>query len=223
MELRAVKLESGTWDIAGLPHWTETLAMINKNLANKINFKFARYGDGEFNCMFGKEGKNCDKHIYYTDLGAKLRTSFSKNVITGIQPLSLTLPYADRINYLVKGLDLVNADVLHNASITGLLPEFMLALENRRVICIGPIHLATIFDDMIIISNENCWQDYEHVKDVLKDLIEPDLVVILCASMMSEVLIKDFEKEDITMIDAGSVFDPYVGVKSRKYHHNLKI
>lgn len=221
--MRPVKLESGTWDIIGLPHWTETLALINKNLSNNINFKFARYGDGEFNCMFGKQGQNCDGHIYYSELGAKLRTSLSKKVITGIQPLSLTLPYADRVKSMVKDLDLVNADVLHNASISGLLPEFMLALEHRRVICIGPIHLATIFDDMVIISDKNCWNDYAHVKDVLKDLIEPDLVVILCASMMSEVLIKDFEKEDITMIDVGSCLDPYVGVKSRKYHYNLKI
>jgi len=39
--------------------------------------------------------------------------------------------------------------------------------------------------------------------------------------MMSEVLIDQLSYSENTFIDCGSVFDPYVGVKSRRYHHKL--
>jgi hypothetical protein len=48
-------------------------------------------------------------------------------------------------------------------------------------------------------------------------------VVLLAASMMSEVLIDDFADHHHTFIDIGSVLDPYCGIKSRRYHHKLKL
>ena len=38
---------------------------IVKKLQSDNNFSFARYGDGEWACIKGKNGRNCDAHIYY--------------------------------------------------------------------------------------------------------------------------------------------------------------
>jgi hypothetical protein len=42
--------------------------------------------------------------------------------------------------------------------------------------------------------------------------------------MASNVIIAQFAREygnTITQIDAGSVFDPYCGVQTRRYHHKI--
>jgi len=221
--MHAYKEESGRWTIEGLESTEMTFNRLCHLLKSGKNFKFARYGDGEFNAIFGKKGHNCDGHEYFPDLGAKLKQSFNKRIITGIQPLALTLPYKNEVLKLVEGCNLVNADVLHNASIDGQLYKLIEAMRDRDVICVGPAHLIPLFDQMIIIKEKNCWLDHERTIESIRMMIEPNKVVLLCASMMSEVLIKHFEYEPITMIDCGSVFDPYVNVNSRTYHHKLTI
>lgn len=228
MELKAHKNEtSGRWTLDGVEPSEATLERMINMIRTGTNFKFARYGDGEFNCMFGKKGANCDGHEYFPDLGARLRKSFSKKVMTGVQPLALTLNYKEEIIKLIDGLDLYNSDVLHNASIDLQMTRFMtVVLESKRsVVCAGPTHLTNMFDEMILIPDKNCWLQYEGIKKNLSEWISEheNGIVFLCASMMSEVLIKDFEDENVTIIDAGSVFDPYVGMKTRKYHHKLPL
>jgi hypothetical protein len=36
------------------------------------NFSFIKFGDGEFFCMMGNQGANCDNHAYSPELGKKL-------------------------------------------------------------------------------------------------------------------------------------------------------
>ena len=226
--LKATKDEStGMWKIESVEPWHITYAKFIHLIKEGINFKFARYGDGEFNAIFGKSGKNCDGHEYFPDLGEALKKSFNPEIITGIQPLSLTLPYAEKVLNLMIGLRLVNADVLHNASIDGKIIDLIYAIvgSNRQNVCVGPTHLTPLFDSMIFIPDKNCWLQYDAIKRNLSEWIEENEngIILLCASMMSEVLISDFRDANVTMIDAGSVFDPYVNVKSRKYHHKLPI
>lgn len=220
--MEAIKNElTGRWTILGMEPSSLTYERFINYLTYGYNFKFARYGDGEFNAIFGKKGHNCDGHEYFPDLGERLRASFSKNIFTGIQPLTLTLPYAKEALKLLEGCNLVNADAIHNASIDGELHRLMDALKGRDVVCVGPAHLLPLFDQMIVVPDKNCWLNYEKVKNHLEILIHSDKIVVLCASMMSEILIKDFEDEDITMIDVGSALDPLVGKLSRRYHHKL--
>lgn len=228
MELHPHKNEeTGRWTLEGVEPSETTFEKMIGMISSGTNFKFARYGDGEFNCMLGKQGANCDGHEYFPDLGERLKNSFSKKVMTGIQPLALTLHYKDQVLKMVEGLDLYNSDVLHNASIDLQMTRFMKAVldSGRPHVCVGPSHLTKMFDAIILIDDKNCWLDYEDTKKTLGTWIDSykNGIIFLCASMMSEVLIKDFEDAEVTIIDAGSVFDPYVGKNSRKYHHKLAI
>lgn len=36
------------------------------------HFSLARYGDGEFNAIFGRDGANCDHHPYFPEMGREL-------------------------------------------------------------------------------------------------------------------------------------------------------
>jgi hypothetical protein len=227
MAYTVLKDEStGRWGVHGLEPTEETFDKICDMLRARVAFKFARYGDGEFNCMFGKQGMNVDRHEYFPDMGKRLNKALLRSeYMVGIQPLALTL-YPEKILPLLTGLDVYNADVLHNASIDGNLQKFMDALKGRHVILVGPAHLAAIFDCVhLIIPHVNCWLEYENIRNQIAFHVEGvnNAVVLLCASMMSEVLIDDFQDEPHTFIDSGSVFDPYCGIKSRKYHFKLRL
>jgi hypothetical protein len=220
--------ETGRWTVDGMEATEVIYERLCRMLHEGKNFKFARYGDGEFNCMFGKVGRNCDQHEYFPDLGKRLNKAFLEaDYILGIQPLALTLLYKENIITKSTGKDIVNADVFHNASIDKQLSRFTDALDHRHVIVVGPLHLQRCFLDCvhIVIPDVNCWTNYEQVKSQIAFHIDGvhNAVVILCASMMSEVLIDDFKDDPHTFIDAGSVFDPYCNVKSRRYHHKLTL
>ena len=107
----------------------------------------------------------------------------------------------------------------------GVIGWMMKACESRELILVGPKHLDRMFDAGFIgVPDRNAWLDYKRVRSDLVDrlaaMIKP--VVLFCAGMMSNVLIDDLSKEDgVTLIDCGSVFDPYVGVCSRKYHAGI--
>lgn len=219
---------TGKWSLSGVePSETTYLRMIEM-LEKGQNFKFARYGDGELMCMSGKVGQNCDKHQYFPDLGQKLRESVKTkpDYMVGIQPLSVMhLPHL--VEQYFSGFELFNADCIHDASINGKLKLLLDVLEKRHVILVGAPHLAMLPLEMvhIVTLKKDCWLAYEDVRQQIEFHIDGVLnpVVVLCASMMTEVLIKSFEDEPITMIDAGSVFDPYCNQPSRSYHFKLKI
>jgi hypothetical protein len=220
--------KTGRWFLDGVESESETFSGMIDNLKSHKAFKFARYGDGEINCMTGKLGANCDGHEYFPDLGVALIESVKEEpeYMVGIQPLSVDHLKFHVDVYFGHFNKLYNADVLHSASIDGRLGDFIKALEGRYVILVGAVHLATMFEGVhIVIPERNCWKQYEKVCEQIQFHISgiENAVVLLCASMMSEVIIKRFEDEYHTFIDAGSVFDPYVNVFSRRYHQKLKI
>jgi len=195
-----------------------TYEEIISNLENGMNFSFSRFGDGEFNCMYGKHGANCDGHTYFSDLGARLEIAW--NNPKGVVALQ---PHAKRI-YKIEG-DYPDADVLHKASIAGELTNLYVTLMfiQRGIILVGPNHLRKLdlYSTFIEVSKKNAWLSYPDTLEEVNRSVQPNDVILYCCGMMAEVLIYDMYATDITQIDCGSVFDPYVGVKSRNYHHKL--
>lgn len=195
---------------------------------NNILFSFSRWGDGEWNCLLGKSGQNCDGHKYFPEMGKHLRMVLesSPEYILGLQPLANKLApiqikeYTDKYN-----LNWINSDVFHTANIKGYITDFFDVLQNRKVLIVGPEHLKKndLFDYKFYqIPSRNCWTNYSVIKNDLKVMIDKENVVLFCASMMTNVLIDDLHGKG-TLIDFGSVLDPFVGVMSRSYHRRLNI
>lgn len=231
--MEAIKNEDGTWDIPQLEHWEETFETMCLDITTGRPFKFARYGDGEFFCMNGRQGHNCDGHEYFPELGKRLKKAALRadHYMVGIQPLSISQKI--NLHEYFADAQYYNADVLHNASIKGRLWQFYdRAFETKSVVLVGPKHLLDLSKrtgspkSFIEISPLNCWTEYfktcQSIATALRGINNP--IVLLCASMMSEVIIDQFRHhEDLTIIDCGSVFDPYCHVKSRRYHQTLQV
>jgi len=191
------------------------------NLENNIQFSFSRFGDGEMICMWKTNRScNCDGHKYYPELGRRLLAVLDDpKGVMGLQRLGYSQfkPYIDK--YDIKWCD---ADILHDASIAGEFGKFENALLDRRVILVGPYHLKDFICDVFIeVPKVNAWLKYEEVLEDVNRNVEVDDVVLYSCGMMAEVLIHNMYAEDFTQIDTGSVFDPYFGVRSRKYHYGL--
>jgi len=216
--------------------------IINK-LREREAFTFARFGDGEINAILGHESGpghvNCDGHRYFQDMGERLRvilTSRPQRYAIGLQPLVLTTrdPFPEFWEML-EGLEYCDGDILHKASIKGYFQTFMEEISNRTIVFVGNGHFSEMFPNIIEVPITDCWTEFEiisqmllmEIRDKLQTLPDGDHPVILySASMMSEVLIDDMFTEfgnQITQIDTGSVFDPYIGRKTRSYHHRLDI
>jgi len=224
---------TGRWTLTGVEPSEVTFERMCKMLREGENFKFARYGDGEFLCMSGKVGHNCDGHEYFPDLGTALNDAFYSNpeYMVGIQPLSVQGGLHQRATINDNGpKNIYDADVLHSASIDGKLPEFFDSLKGRDCTLIGPEHLGSFADKngfgFLQIPSKNCWLNYKTTISEIDSMLiyeyDYEFVFLLCASMMSEAIIDTYKDSQHTFIDCGSVFDVYAGKPSRSYHHKLK-
>lgn len=223
---------TGRWH-SDLP---DVFDLMCEKLRKREPFSFARYGDGEWNAIYGKKGHNCDGHEYFPDMGERLRkiVESKPKYLMGMQPLTVASERWAQIEKDFPGIDWVDGDSIHNASIDGKLPQLIDGLDSDTTVIIGPKHINNDLqytDKLsfswigITIPSMNCWLEYETVVHELHQFLmdKRNCVILLCASMMSEILIDQFSEDGHTLIDMGSVLDPYAGVKSRRYHHKLNI
>jgi hypothetical protein len=201
-------------------------ATILDKLRRGERFAFSRFGDGEFNCIFGKRGQNCDGHQYFPDLGRALRAVLESrpDYLVGVQGLARRVYKGDPEFEQLVDFPYVDADALHKASQGGMLSSLFRALGERETVIVGPSHIGKLSFPFVhqIISPRNCWEDYGKILVHCRAQATPGRVFVFCASMPAKVLIHELSlTTPCTLIDAGSVFDPYCGVKSRRYHHKL--
>lgn len=199
-------------------------------IKNKEMFSFSRWGDGEWNCLMADHvgGRNCDGHNYFPDMGERMLNILksSPKYMVGMQNMA----YRQRKEVIDKmttdySINWVNADIFHATSIKNNNIDIILeALKGRTVVLVGGNHLMKYSYEhgwgFIEVPRVNCWNNYRETLQTLNELLsntEEHIVVLFCASMMTNVLIDDLDGR-ATLIDMGSVFDPYAGIKSRSYH-----
>lgn len=207
-----------------------------QKLAWGEQYHFARYGDGEWNVMLGKHGKNVDGHEYQLPgLQAEMLQTVreQRGILYGMQPLAARI-MKDPIAKLLEGtfIPWINADVFHHASEHGELNSFVKQLRKMRCCIVGPKHLVPMILDtsptqvgtmLIEIPNKNCYEVQVPIgKALLKKASEID-VFLFSASFLSNILIWKLHTllTDKWLIDVGSLWDPYVGANSRQYHKRL--
>jgi hypothetical protein len=210
---------------------------IEKRIKNDESFSFSRWGDGEWQCILGAEGANCDGHQYFADLRVALanclrRYKNNDEMAFGMQPKAIRDMGREIITWLVGyGISIAwyNADLLHDESKKRGMEWLHKANEGRRVILVGPDHLEPMARErgyvFVRVESKNAWLKHATVEKHLYRTIKRSTTILYCAGMMSKVLISHYHrwkpKINLMQIDCGSVFDPYVGVCSRRYHTQI--
>lgn len=219
-----------------------TYESLVEKLIEREYFSFTRYGDGEWNAMLGCDRPhNCDGHEYFPDLGKRLIKCLQSDpkYYLGIQSLAMR-QRGDEItqwvnNYCSQKIDTwSNADILHHASIKGKLPQFFSVINaaSDDIILTAPEYLIPIrnkisYGTFITVPEKNCWLHYDRlISDIaygIKTACKQSkyVVVLLVASMPANVLVHDLYSvfgDRATILDIGSVLDPFVGKNTRTYH-----
>ena len=188
------------------------------------NFKFLRFGDGEFHSYLGSDiviGKN--EHDIYPALTNKIRSivdNLNPSHYNALQPYSLTIP---EFKNIIPDINWLNADVFHNASEAGELAQFFRSLQKRDVVLVSNWEKLKFAQDrswgFIRVEDRNCFNDYDFVVYNMGDW-SSNTVFLFAASRLSVPVIYD-GPEDCTMIDIGSLLDPYIGRVTRGYHKRM--
>ncbi len=156
----------------------------------------------------------------------------------------------DRINAFIKENNLPaaeewsEADILHRASIHGILPYFINAVNSSdNIILVAPDYLKGIkkilkYNHFISVPEKNCWQHYNRIRQDVADKLKLTglylkdkknfsnlhldyTVVLFVASMPANILVDSLYKEFgkyASLLDIGSILDPFVNRKTRSYH-----
>lgn len=197
------------------------------------NFALSRWGDGEWSAVLGYQGANCDGHFYYPDMGLSLASILMEDQThyMGIQPKAIQDMGKEITQWQLQhgcDIDWCNADVLHDASIAGILPKFIKAMRDRRVVLIGPDYLKPLALNrkwhQIVSPRRKVWKWYNTIYADLLDEISKDIVVLLVMSMPANIMVAQIVREfgeTVTALDIGSVLDPYLAIRSRRYHRDI--
>lgn len=193
-------------------------------------FKFSRWGDGEWGCMAGWQGENRDGNKYTPELADALKYILlsSPDYYMGIQYGVLYNPILrdDVFKWMFDTkyrLNWVNGDILHQASEFGYLGEFVDVLKKRNIIYIGADYFREIsWAQHITISGTNSYSENDKISELINCVVASRPVFLISAAMNSNVII-DRLPDNVTAIDIGSVFDPYLGRPRASYQHTMKI
>lgn len=206
-------------------------------LESRVPFAFSRWGDGEWYALLGYAGQNCDGHQYFPEMGAELR-----RIVLTDRPYFYALgPKArsqlgEQIDAFLTehGIDRVwhSTEVFLEAGLAGRLRPLVQSLRRSRLVYVAPIHLGAFVTESlgavahVPVPSQNCYLQKRAIRQVIDDVIAqycPTVVGFSCG-MLANILIDDlFERhgDNLTLIDFGSVFDPYVGRISRKYMQSV--
>lgn len=189
-------------------------------------FTFTRYGDGEWRCICGYSGKNCDGHPYTDKLQNALIRAVCANqdLIWGMQRKAMR-DMGGQIKQFceAEGIDRswYDSDILHKLNCKGTLFPFVSAIKEKTFAIIGPKHVRNVdlpYAEFVQIPRRNCFLKCNGIYKRILDAVRKCDILLFSASMMTNVLMYRLYPiigQDVTMIDCGSVWDVYCDVRSR--------
>jgi len=209
-----------------------------EKINSKDNFSFTRWGDGEWFCTIGKNGQNCDGHKYFPEMRESLNNALNNDkgyykAIWNLDHgqikniLNILLPFIKNNNI---NIDWVNAGIWEDSALSGQLKPLVKSLESRNFVIVSSDKLKKLdikYTDFISVPSVNCFLDKERIKSDMIKMTEryDDVVFGLSSSMATNVIVDELYDEigdKCTMIDFGSIWDPFVGHIGRSYHREYK-
>jgi len=199
-------------------------------------FSINRLGNGEWDCIMALRARTGSRSQYFTP---SLRKAMTKVVMDTPKPPGYYLAlqntrFLKKVGLLPKieaflaenGLEIPwhLGDVFHRASEAAQLAPLVKALSKKRVVVVGPPWLESLpfATDFVPIVPNNCWDDVDEIMEQI--LPFRDCVISLSAGPAAKVLVDRLFPilgHSCWILDMGSLWDPFCGVKSRTYHRRM--
>lgn len=204
-----------------------TVGQLVHRLNSEPDFSFARYGDGTFMSLNGMEGVNCDGAATTIKQAEELERSIRDETIAhGLGDLALSVGKADewlwRKQIKLRWLD---ANVLNTATQKGLLSPFIKWLRGQKIVMLGPPHLvgfpAFAVAQFIPVHPTAAFEQRQRLESLAERAImeQKATTVLISAGPCAPGLVSRLHRSDraLHVLDVGSIWDPFVGVFSRRW------
>jgi len=123
-----------------------------------------------------------------------------------------------------------DGQIIARASARGELHDFIEAMADYTIIYVGPAHVQTALDGVVTLeefievplcdAHERCADIADRIADAIGDGVHDKLLVGFSAGALSNIAMYDLWQrynQRITLIDFGSIWDPYAGLMTRSY------
>jgi hypothetical protein len=202
---------------------------------DRLHFAEATYGDGEWYCMLGRNGRNANGEAYDPGLADLLRMTL---LYPHGQWCVFWWPHGGKGQAIrEKALEWIEDNqpavnwiphrAIARANAGGYAATFYRACRTRRVVLVGGAHLQRL--DLfpvavhVQVPHGTAWKEMDRIEDEVREAHEPDDLVLFASGMASNVMIwrlwQDM-KGKATLMDVGSALDPYCGLYNRGTHNS---
>lgn len=195
-------------------------------------FSFNRMGNGEWDCIFGTYHKtrsgsqtfNPELRQAMEDVILKVHKDSSYFMAIQNTAALEKSGLLGRVDGWLSGKPPIAwhlGDVFHRASRDGTLTPLIDALSMQRVVTVGPPWLISLpFSSVFVpVEEHDCWDQVDEIAEQLVKL--SGAVISFSAGPAAKILIHRLFPvigKTCWLLDFGSLWDPYCGVQSRKYH-----
>ncbi len=201
---------------------------------------FTKFGDGEYNCMRGISGHNCDGDNYNPWMGKMLKESLlnlskKPNTYIGIWHTQEVITYYEglarsvgvTIPWVAYHLIYNDDHFFENDYLYRFVSQIIQSKKKKILICNKKNERLKNFfnaDVFIPVPEKNWSYSYSEFKKVLFDHVEEDAIILIAAGMCSKILIADVtDSFKVSCFDIGSGFDLLASKqKSRPWKHNYQ-
>lgn len=202
-------------------------------LAERVHFAQASYRDGEWYCMLGHRGRNCNGERYTPSLAAALQRTLLEPVgqwCVFWWPGPRETP--SQQNVRARAVDWIRKRKppvrwlpdrpIGRANEQGLARPIFEAMARRNIVVVGPQHLLrqTLLpvQSYVVVPDATAWVEHERIVEDAMAVIQPGDLVLFAAGMATNVMIWKMWpllRGRATLLDIGATLDPYAGVFSR--------
>jgi hypothetical protein len=198
----------------------------------RVRFLQANYGDGEWACILGHPGKNCNGEDYTPELQAALEETiaapppghvwYGSNGGVKLEPSIMEWLLARNLTQRAW----VYKEIISGANANGKMGPLIAAIRRRRTILVGPEHLNNaelykIFNikGQVVVPTSNAYTVIETTYTKTLALQKQHIadLILVCSGMAANPLIHRVGAivPNVTIIDMGATLDPYAGIYSR--------
>ena len=214
----------------------DELSVQNYAMMIEGNMQFAQvnYGDGEWLAILGRPKGSFNSQG--EDMGhPALRDALRQTLFFNTGVWCGTNPGRRRqreVNLWVEkhepDVHWVFKDTLSGANVRGDIGPVFRAIRRRNTFIVGPQHLSRLSQDVVghrmimKVADTTAWMDAEATAKALVSICKGHELVLLCAGMGSNLIAHHawpkLKLKGCSLLDMGAIFDPYVGVYSRKHY-----
>jgi hypothetical protein len=197
-------------------------------------FAFSRWGNGEFACMkmIGPKHHNASGHQYFYECGQDLATSLrlafaQQGHHVGLQGTCFRDPHI--MPQWAQAMDAVweYSDWMHHCSSRAQMLPFIQALRKKKLLLVGPAYMKTLSAILPIVAHveiprKNCWLDkHRVVQETLAKAPKSNTIIISASLLADPLIVAIYPKVKQPVLNCGSLWDPYVGHHTRRYHRKM--